>query len=368
MKKLLIYWFLIFISGLHLFPIDILKKEEILLQQDKILIQRAMSFCVQKGDRFFLVDFKAKDIKLFDKNGKFVEIWGKQGYGPLEFGKPLIIDYREPYLAVMDLGKRKFMVYSDEKNPNFSLVTEFMQPGMGSDLRVMGHNLLISGSKTDNSGNPFQLYLFNYLSAKIDLLIPIEEKFGYESFRKFKSAYETQVKALLDDGFCDIYNDYVYYAWTGDIRVIRIDLRDKKKLVFGHKSSNFIKQNMTKSLVEKYAIGSTKLYQEYRKFSFLTGVFADEHIVGVLYCNYHEQKPGWQYYIQFYTPDGNFIEEEELPGAINNDDYPLKAFYYDQKDHILYFLAQTIDKDLNDIYRIIKYTFKVPGQTSVTAK
>jgi hypothetical protein len=355
MRKSLLSLITLFTFALCCYPLDIKKIEEIPLQQDKILIQRAMSFCVQKEENYFLVDYKARDIKVFNKQGKFIQVWGKQGLGPLEFGKPCLLEYREPYLAIMDLGKRKFMIYSEENNPNFSPIKEFYSPNMGTDMKLCGDKLLISGSKADRDDKLYDLYIYNFQTGSTDFLIPLEEKYGYTSFKQYKSRYDRELLALSDNSYCDLYKNFAYYVWTGDLRVIRVDLKEKKKVVFGHKTKNYTKLKMTKTMREDYLNVNMKAYLEYRKFSFLTGIIADENFVGVFYCNFQETKPGWQNYIQFYSPEGIFLHEKELPGGVNNDNYPINPFYYSQKTKILYFLSQTIGKDLNDIYSIIKY-------------
>ena len=357
MRKIFITLITLLTFAFCCYPVDIKEIGKIPLHQDKVLIQRAMSFCVQSLDeeKFYLADYKAKDIKVFNKDGKFVRVWGKQGFGPLEFGKPCLIEYREPYLAVMDLGKMKFMVYSDKDDPNFSKIKEFYSPGMGSDMKLVGDKLLMAGNKSDSNNKLYDLYIYNFQTGAADFLIPIEEKYGYTSFKQYKNRYDRELLALSDNSFCDFFEPFAYYVWAGDLRVIRVDLKDKKKTVFGHKTSNYTKLVMTKKMREDYLSFNANGYLEYRKFSFLNGIIADENFVGVFYCNFREEKPGWQTFIQFYSPDGKFLHEKELPGGVNNDNYPLKSFYYNQKTKILYFLSQTIDKDLNDVYGIIKY-------------
>ena len=315
MKKILVPLITLFTFAFCCYSLDIKKIEETPLQQDKIFIQRAMSLCVQRDEKYFLVDYKAKDIKVFNKEGKFVRVWGKQGYGPLEFGKPRLLEYREPFLVVMDLGKRKFMIYSDENNKDLSYIKEFFSPGMGSDMKLLGDKLLIAGNKADRNDKLYDLYIYNFQTGASDFLIPIEEKYGYTSFKQYKNRYNKELLALTDDSYCDLYNNFAYYVWAGYLRVIRVDLKEKKLTVFGHKTRNYTKPRMTKTMREDYlAANFNGGYLEYRKFSFLNGIFADENFVGVFYCNFQETKSGWQNYIQFYSPEGIFLDEKELSG------------------------------------------------------
>ena len=356
MRKIFITLITLLTVAFCCYPVDIKEIGKIPLHQDKVLIQRAMSICVSREENYFLLDFKASDIKLYNKHGEFKKVWGKQGFGPLEFGRPRLLDYREPFMVIMDLGKRKYIIYSDEKNSDFSHIKEFSNPMMGTDMQVVGDKLLICGNKADNSGRLYDLYSYNYQTGVADFLIPIEDKYGYTSFKEYKNKYEEELTAISDNSYCDLNKNFVYYVWAGDLKVIRVNLKDKKRTVFGHKTGNYTKPWMTKQMREDYLTANFKGgHLEYRKFSYLTGILADENLVGVLYCNFQETKSGWQNIIQFYSPDGVFLVEKELPGGVNSDNYPIKTFYYNQKTKILYFLSQTIDKDLNDVYGIIKY-------------
>jgi hypothetical protein len=71
---------------------------------------------VDDNENIYILDVKASNIRVFDKNGKHLKTFGKIGQGPGEFQKPIdfiqITPQRE--LAVYDLPSRHFIFFSLE--------------------------------------------------------------------------------------------------------------------------------------------------------------------------------------------------------------------------------------------------------------
>ncbi len=348
----------IFLFYNFLISIDIEKKGEILLNQKNVIIQRAMRFLSIKNERFFLLDWKAKNIKIYDKTGEFVSLWKKQGYGPDEFGKPLVIEYRSPYLAVLDVGQRKFFFYSDKNNPEFSLIKQTFSVWSAEDLKIDGKRILVSGKYTEKNGKLYTLYLMDIESgSNIDLILPIEDKYGFKSMAEYEKKSDS-IRALLEAGYCDILGNTAYYVWTSNLKIIQVDIQTKKKWIFGNQTKNYKKPIQTKKMEELYDSQSNDDYKEDRKFSYVEGIIADKEFVALIYANYSDTQSAWVYFIQFYSHDGSFLEERMIPGAFFSDYFPLKCYYYDYKDNILYFLSLTTDKDLENNYVIKKYSIR----------
>jgi hypothetical protein len=354
-KKILTSTFLILTGLVYLSAVDIKKESTIKLDQEKLIIQRAMSMVVIKGEQYLVLDYKAKNIKRYGNKGKFIEIWGKQGFGPAEFGKPSLLEYRDNLLVVGDLGKRKIFIFSDKDNNELSKIKEFYSPSIGNYYKIDGKKLLISGSKADKKFIDYELYLRDIENDRIDYLLLLWHKFGYDSYREYDRKYDSELAALSFNGFCDLLGNQAYFVWSQKLRIIRIDTETKRQFIFGHETDNYKRPRITKKMRQLYLERNPKVHLEDRKFSHITGLIAEKGFIALIYSNYHEQKPGWQYYIQFYSLEGKFLSEKEIPGAVNNDHFPLSCLYYNRNTQHFYFLSQKLDKDDNDIYHVIKY-------------
>jgi len=259
---------------------------------------------------------------------------------------------------VVDRGKNKIILYEKNKQDRLVRIKEYPSSFSGSDIRIFGNKLILAGSKINENGNFFSLYSLELDSDKIEYLIPIEIKFGYKSYKEYKAKVYDEVNPIGRRAYCDAYGDYAYLTWIGDLNVVAVNLKTKEITNFSHSTKNYKKPLVTQKMLENQRTRNPKSYLEDRKFSFVTGVVADESFVAVLYVNYLNQPKGWHTYIQFYNPRGKFIEEKKLEGAVNNDNYPLKTIYYIKEKKILYFLSQTIEKDFNDTYKVLSYKIK----------
>jgi hypothetical protein len=354
-KSITIILFILIISHLNLFSIDIKKESSVELNQEKLIIQRAMSIVVLKDDQYLILDYKAKNIKLYDKDGTFIKIWGKQGFGPNEFGKPSLMEYRDNLLAVGDNGKRKIFIYKDKGRNEFTLIKDFYSRSIGDWYTLHGNKLLISGSKKGKDFKDYELYLMDIETDEIDFLLFLWHKFGYESYKEYDRKYESELRAVSFNSFSDILDKHAYFVWAQRMRIIKIDLDTKKQFIFGHKTENYTQPRQTKRMRELFMKRDPKVYLEDRPFSHIIGLIADNDFIALIYANYDEKAPGWQSFMQFYTHDGTFINEKKIPGATNNDHYPLSTHYYNKDTKNFYFLSQTLDKDDNDIYHVNKY-------------
>ncbi|MBC7362833.1 MAG: 6-bladed beta-propeller [Candidatus Aminicenantes bacterium] len=75
------------------------------------------------GERIYVLDTEESQIKVFDKNGKFMRSIGRRGKGPGEFNRPegFFIDRNKKLIAVADTGNRRVQVLNEDGQ----LVTSF---------------------------------------------------------------------------------------------------------------------------------------------------------------------------------------------------------------------------------------------------
>jgi len=337
-----------------MYGVKIEKKSETLLDQKKEFIQRGWYISVTETDRLYLIDNKAQNIKLYDNSGSFIDIARRKGFGPQEVASPTSIDYFKGKMAVGDSGKNRLLLYEVEK-AGLIESKEITATYGGFDIKMFGNRLFVSSSKSDPDGKIYGLFSIDIVTEKIDYLIPFHQCYGFSSYKELISKIYDQVNIIGRYCYIDADDQYAYLCWQGDLKVLAVNLQTKKVTTFGNKTKNYNKPMVTKKIQTMYKARSPELYLEDRKFSYLTGLFIDKSFIAVLYANYRDEAPGWQTHIQIYSRNGQFIKEQELPGGINNDNYPLKVFYYSKDTDTLYFLKKTIDKALNDVYCLVKY-------------
>jgi hypothetical protein len=354
MKTFMNFFFITFLLSSIIWGINIKKISEVNLDQKETIISRGWSISVKNMDTIILVDYKDKSVKLFDKSGKYLGIWINHGFGPKETAQPYIIDYRDNKLALIDLDKNRYFIYKNSDTDKLKTLKEYITPAMGHDIKLEGNKVFISGYRIDEKGNPFGLFSINLETDKIEYLVPYYKLYGYNSFKEF-IAKLNNINPIGRGCYCDAEKNFAYIVWRGNPKVIAIDLKTKKINTFSHKTDNFKMIKVTKNMLEKFEIDSKDYYLELQKFSHITGIFTDDSFIALLYANHNNKVPGWETFIQFYDPKGKFLHEEKLDGAIINDHYAIKTFYYEKEKNHLYFLSRTIDKDLNDVYKIIKY-------------
>jgi len=339
-----------------LFSIDVRFLEKVNIDQSEVIIERVSKIAVTEDEFYIFPDNKAGNIKIFNSKGKLEKIWGQKGMGPGDFSYPLFCDYKKPYFALMDWGKYKLMLFERKEHLNFKKLQEVYILALAYDIKIYGQNVLIAGYKKDNiTQNKYQLYLLNILKNKIDYLLPIHIKYGCDSIKKYEKDYLDKYAPIGIEAFFDYYGDKVYYSWEGNLRIIKIDMNSKKMEFFGKKTKNYITPKVTPKLRKMRREKSNKMYTERQKMSYVTGILADSKFVSLTYATYNHENKLWVTFIQFYKPNGLFLFEKPLEGAVNATRYEEPSLFFSKEKSILYFLSRAIDKEFNDVFKILKY-------------
>jgi len=348
--------FVILVLSAYYYAIEIENPVIIPIDQEKTIIQSVVNFRVIEDEHFIFPDRKAGDIKIFNNQGKLMKIWGRKGLGPDEFLSPKYCDYQNPYLIVMDWGKRELMLFEKEIGLNFKKISDYQILALAYDLRFINRKkILISGYKEGPDRKDYDLYFFNPENGKADFILTSHNKFDYSSQKEYRNEYDNKISPLGIDGYCDYIKENIYFAWKGKLRIIKINSNSGDFSCFGNTTNNYIPPHVTPRMLKLYNERSKEQISENRKMSFVTGIFTDERFVCLTYANYREDVDGWQTIVQFYTPMGKFLMEKILPGAIDTSTWPYSSFCYYKQTQILYFLSRTIDAEFNDIFKILKF-------------
>jgi hypothetical protein len=347
---------ILFLFAFGLYSVGIKDMGTIPIDQTDVILQKISKFSVTEDEYFLFPDAKAGDIKIFNNKGKLATTLGRKGPGPNEYIIPKYCDYKSPYFIFMDWGKSKIFFSEREKPLVFKILKESLCLALGYEIKIIDKNkFLISGYKAGPDGKCYDLYFMDPWTGKTEVILPCYLKYGCSSEREYDNKCLSEIAPLSIKGYCDYLNGYIYFAWQGDLKVLKINANTKNIEYFGKKTGAYIKPKVTSEILRLYNNRQRGGEKIMRKMSFVTGVFTDNDFIGVTYVNYKEALEGWQVIVQFYTLKGEFIEEKELPGAVNISTFPEPFFCYVKEKKMLYFLSWMIDKEEEDIYKIRKY-------------
>jgi hypothetical protein len=326
------------------------------LSEKNTLIEGAAHFCVTEDETFFLCDAKAADIKIFAAGGNFLRSWGRKGAGPREFFLPLIINNQGNNFAVLDILKKKVFTFTRKGKDDLDLKDEIPVLAGAYCTALNGSRLLIAGYCIAPGGKEYELYYRDLISNKNVYLLPVEQKYGFDSLKEYKKAYHDQgdIVTIGIGAYCDWYGDNVYYVWEGNLRIIKINIKTGKKAVFGQKSPYYFRPEPSKVMKQAYRERNTKILDKKReRLCYIYGIFAGRDYVGLIYVT-AKQKPEdtQKIKMQFYTPGGNFINEITPVGK----NTLTTNFYLKKDEDIIYFIDMKTDEEkMSEVYSLLKF-------------
>lgn len=331
--------------------------EKFKIPQEEAILQLPSSFICAEDKLFFISDIKAGDIKIYSAAGKYIKTWGKKGTGPNEFLKPLFIDYHKSYLALMDFGHRHIFIYNRKGKIGLEFVKKIFCLELGYDMCLRGDRLLVSGFKTDEKGNPYELYIKNTVDEKVTFLLPSAKKYDLvpESTENYFKEYRNKpdIRTIGIFGFCDWWSDHVFFVWEGNLRIIKLNVKTNDMVTFGKKTQNYIKPTATSKMIRaRKEKNSQVIAAEKRKMTYINTIFANRDLVGISYARWIGDKSAYRLIFQFYTPDGTFLGEVILSQL---SEY-IPIFYFKKDENAVYLLNLETHKDPDGEYSITKYS------------
>jgi hypothetical protein len=321
-----------------------------LQHSDRLLKPRV--FCVSGDDTFFIPDYTAGDIKIYSSSGELLNVYGRKGMGPNEFSQPAFCFVNDKKFGVMDFGRRKIFLYHRQDKKTLVPFKDLYCLGMGFDIQVKGSEILVSGYKADKSGHPFAFYSVNLQTENVRYLLPAYYKYGLESLSQYKNKYLSTdtYGAIGIAAFFDLKDDYAYYVWQGDLKILKIHLKTGKFTHFGMKTLQYVKPFASKRILEARMNHNFKVSSaERKKMSYVKAIFTNNNYVMLIYNGRGKSDDANGYILQFYTFDGMFLKEVSLPGD------PTHKWCFNKRKNKLYSLTSRMDEDLNEEYYILKY-------------
>lgn len=117
-------------------------------EDEEEMIAQVTFFVVDENESIYALDWKANNIKVFDKNGKFVRTIAKQGQGPGEINFPSgLLITPENELIVEDAGNRRLAFFNLEgeflRNDSVADKTSLTNLVMDNKGNVLGRQFII---------------------------------------------------------------------------------------------------------------------------------------------------------------------------------------------------------------------------------
>ncbi|MDQ1354503.1 MAG: hypothetical protein QG657_4812 [Acidobacteriota bacterium] len=357
MRRQKIYYFILcmsmtfFAGSLWGFEIKFLDKFE--LSQEKELIAYPMALCVTEDDLFLVSDMKLAHVKVFDNKGNLLKILGRQGFGPNEFTRATYSFYEDGKFGVYDMDAWRVHLYEREGKLDFKRINSILSHTAITDAHLKSNKIYIAGYRIGNDNNEYEFFSIDIKTGKSEFLMPVYYAYGFASYSEYKINKESPVIAMVGGmNKFDIAGNFAYYIWEGNLSIIRIPLSGGKITCFGHKTDNyippFISNEILKTIDLRY--GKASAYGKARgKMSFVDKIFAGRDYVMVIYRGPTRNETLLPYTAQFYTLDGEFINEVRLPALSYKT-----PFFLDKEENILYSVAAGDKEEDEEDYYIIK--------------
>jgi hypothetical protein len=201
--------------------------------------------------------------------------------------------------------------------------------------------------------NEYEFSSIEMETGKSELLMPAYYAYGFTSYSEYRANIDSPLISMVGGNVrFDIAGDFAYYIWEGNLSIVRIPLSGGKITRFGHKTDNYIPPFISKEILQTYdsRYNNGLAYGKARgKMSFLHDLFACRDYVMVIYRGPTRNETLLPYTAQFYTLEGDFINEVRLPTF-----HYWIPFFLDKEKNILFSVAEGDKEEDEENYYIVK--------------
>jgi len=214
-----------------------------------------------------------------------------------------------------------------------------------------------------NADKPYVLFAIDINDDGRDYLLPYELQLGenekpvdFDKLQKTNPLDFPDWVILPPWKYCDYYGDNVYFVWTANLDIIKIDLTTKAHTRFSRKTEKYIQPKVSREFKKAYNEHNSKEYRGWvQKMSWVCKVFADSDMVGIVYTNFDNKTSRWNSFLQIYDNKGTFIKEAPLENFSSTYEQP--DLYYDRDKKTLYCLSEE-SIGTEGIYTVYKYKLR----------
>ena len=260
---------------------------------------------VDDNENIYILDMKAPNIRVFDKNGKHLNTFGKIGQGPGEFQKPIDFIQITPKkeIAVYDLPSRQFIF--------FSLDGEYRRQLSGA--RIGGVKAKIEIDSYGNFvicilGAPPSIELHKY-NAKLEPLLTIFKEDETPSPKGELNILKPYLYFGVTEGDNIVWAfsaKYELQIFNPDGELIRKIINNYKPLKINEKEKEKIRQTYARlaTLGMSYKLNFPKYFPPFESLT-----IDDEGRIFI--GTYKETEDGWEYHDVF-DAEGRYIARVPL--------------------------------------------------------
>ena len=331
--------------SLETIKIELLSK--FFLNQEKEPIGNVWSIAVDEKENIYIPDMSFGNIKIYNNKGKLIKIFGKKGAGPGEFVKPIRIDVNDKYICVQDLGLFRYIIF----DRNFKEIARFFYLISGSDNFVLSGNKLVANAYfRGEKGREFKGVILDFKGKVQKTLFPIKYP---------KSDAWNRIINL--DALLDVSKDgEIFVAKTSKVEIFKFDKQGSLIKKFGKNPSYFIPVRRTKDFDDMLRWGRAPQGIEagerwYTSFSWVSGIFALEDLLGIAIRKFNKNSKKWECYLQFYDFNGNLIEEKIKLKEVGYSSY--NGFFMDSNHKDIFYILE-INRDI-DPPKYIFFKYKI---------
>ncbi|HLP46330.1 MAG TPA: hypothetical protein VK469_10300 [Candidatus Kapabacteria bacterium] len=312
-------------------------------------------FCLTDDELFITPNQKNGDIEISEINSSRLELInvlrGKE-FGLME---PTFCYYnkKEGRLGIVDFGKKQIVIFERTGRSEFTLVDEIPCIRLATDIQLFGkkgeERLLLSGYIPDENGTPYDLYEVKLADGQTTLLLPSWHKYGLKSNEEYKIEYRQNsgIRAKGLDSWFDVQGDDVYYTWSANYKIIKINIKSKALTFFGQKPRNYVEPSAEKLIPALNNRNKLMMETARQSMSYISKVFTTPEYVLVIFEGPFNQVNGLNFTLQLYDLNGKYLGETAIPGR------PGDRMHFDKDKKILYSLSRN---SANSGYIISKYT------------
>ncbi|MCK5058209.1 MAG: hypothetical protein KAT34_16270 [Candidatus Aminicenantes bacterium] len=337
--------------------IKLLEELEFAPKQDRLLFPRDV--CLTEDGLFLVTDQHAGDVKIYSKDEKTLTlrlvgkiVVGKPGSEKLQYPTYCFYNPLESRFGVIDYVKREILLYDRLGKVNFFHMWTIDCPYLADGIQLIGNELFISGFTLDSRNNGYDLYSIDLESGQTTFLLPSYRKYGLDSPAEYNEKYMNGVgiRMLGISGWFAVQDDFAYFAWEGDLKIIKMDVKSGREVPFERavrKHSPYKRPSTSpnfSALLEGYKAKDPEIIRrEKDKMFFVRHVFTNSKYVYVVYEGPVNQRSRFR--LQVYNLRGDSVANSPIPGQ------PGTPMFFDRKCNTLY----SISKSGKNNYSVLKY-------------
>jgi len=233
-----------------------------------------------------------------------------------------------------------------------------MQVSAAFDCCLDDDRLIIAATYIKPDGEVYDLYRVGLKDKKITCLVPGWVKYGLSSAKEYEGAYSNRgILPIGIQGYCDADNGYVYYAWEGNLRIMKVNIHTGEIDTFGEKTGNYVMPKVSNRLANAYAEGDRKVWVEERhKLNYIDDINVSKNYIVLSYIKPDPSVGMRIKMLQIYGHNQKLITEFKAPNEVLLSDNGVStSLSMDRKNDRLIFLKHFLDKNDEDAYEIVIY-------------